>query len=362
MVELGIVLANGAVANGTVTTDELLALAEQADQLPELDYVWVGDSLVSVPRLESTVLLAACAARTRRVRLGVGCLASMGLRDPLPLAFQWASLDVLSGGRMTLVACTGPNAGPAIERELALFGLSHERRAKRMEEWVALLRLLSTEGRGDVHGDEFAALDVAVDPGFVQRPLPIWMVANPSAKAGPKTLAQVLGRVGRLGDGWMTFGTNSELIKPRLATILEHRAAAGRPPAPDFPVCVYVDVNIHPNEASAFEDALATSRREGRHAVTAESLRRGSAVGSVEHCVEFLLALVDAGATNLAIRPLSQDPRAQLELISEHLIPALKPGPPEATHETRNGDEPESQRTDRRVGGRDRTHLDDRAA
>jgi alkanesulfonate monooxygenase SsuD/methylene tetrahydromethanopterin reductase-like flavin-dependent oxidoreductase (luciferase family) len=86
MVELGIVLANSAVASGTTTSDELLAVAEQVDAVEQFDYVWVGDSLVSVPRLESTVLLAACAARTQRVRLGVGCLASMGLRDPLPLA------------------------------------------------------------------------------------------------------------------------------------------------------------------------------------------------------------------------------------------------------------------------------------
>jgi alkanesulfonate monooxygenase SsuD/methylene tetrahydromethanopterin reductase-like flavin-dependent oxidoreductase (luciferase family) len=241
---------------------------------------------------------------------------------------------VLSGGRVTLAACTGPNSGPQVERELALFGLTHESRVARMEDWVRLLRFLSTEGRGDFHGEAISLPDVGVEPGFVQRPLPLWMVANPSATAGPKTLASVLGRVGRLGDGWMTFGANSELIRPRLEMILAHREAAGLPEAPDFPVCVYVDVNVDAVEDAAVHDALATNRREGRHAITAESLRLGSAVGSKQRCLEFLEGLVEAGATNLAIRPLSRHPQRQIALITEHLVPALTAGM--ITSETRN--------------------------
>jgi len=49
----------------------------------------VGDSLFAKPRLESLVLLAAIAARTRRVRLGTCCLSTFSLRDPIFLAAQW---------------------------------------------------------------------------------------------------------------------------------------------------------------------------------------------------------------------------------------------------------------------------------
>src|SRR2546427_632199 len=125
MAELGIVLPNTAVVAGTTTVDELLELAEVADAAADWDYVWVGDSLLSVPRFESVVPVAACAARTGRVRFGIACLVSLGLRSPLVVAHQWASLDLLSQGRVTLVACTGPSAGPGVERELEAFGMTY---------------------------------------------------------------------------------------------------------------------------------------------------------------------------------------------------------------------------------------------
>jgi hypothetical protein len=57
------------------------------------------------------------AAFTHRVRLGVGCMASFPVRHPLVFAYQWATLDLLSNGRMLLAACTGRVAGGASARE-----------------------------------------------------------------------------------------------------------------------------------------------------------------------------------------------------------------------------------------------------
>ena len=64
------------------------------------DAVWVGDSLLAKPRLEAVTLLSALAGVTSRVRLGVGCMATFVHRHPVMLAHQWASLDVLSDGRV----------------------------------------------------------------------------------------------------------------------------------------------------------------------------------------------------------------------------------------------------------------------
>ena len=318
MLELGIVLSNAAVAAGSATADDLLEIAEAADDRPGWDYAWVGDSLFSVPRLESLVLLAACAARTQRLRLGVGCLASLGLREPLSFLVQWASLDVLSQGRMTLVACTGPSGGLAIERELALFGMEHREKVARMEASIELLRE-AARGPIAMRGEQ---LDVR--PGFVQQPPPIWVVANPSAAAGPKTLDRVLGRVARLGDGWMTFGSAPELLRSRLALLGELRQSAGRGVTDGFPVCVYVDVNVDVDEARALDDAVRTARREGRRNATPEALRETAAIGSPERCLEFLGPLAEAGATHFALRPITERPRQQLDLLTEHLVPALK--------------------------------------
>jgi alkanesulfonate monooxygenase SsuD/methylene tetrahydromethanopterin reductase-like flavin-dependent oxidoreductase (luciferase family) len=316
MIELGIVLPNAGVVAGTTSADELLELAAAADAHEGWDYAWVGDSLFSVPRLESVVFLAAIAARTRRLRLGIGCLASLGLREPLSFAVQWASLDVISGGRVTLAACTGPAGGPAIERELAVFGMTHREKVERMEGAVELLRRASRDGK--------VSDDVELAPGFVQRPLPVWIVANPSAAAGRKTLERVLGRVARLGDGWMTFGSSPELLRARLEQLTELRRAAGCDPAAEFPVCAYVDVNVDVDEDRALRDATRTAQREGRRNADPEALRRSAAIGSPERCLEFLAALLEAGATNLALRPITARPREQLDLIGEHLVPALK--------------------------------------
>src|SRR5207253_1772232 len=84
------------------------------------DAVWVGDSLLAKPRLESIALLSALSAITKKVRLAVGCMATFPHRHPALLAQQWASLDVISNGRAWLAVCLGgPNEqSPAVERGL----------------------------------------------------------------------------------------------------------------------------------------------------------------------------------------------------------------------------------------------------
>src|SRR5437762_1663790 len=82
---------------------DLGALLELSTAVEEMgfDSVWVGDSLFSKPRYDPIALLAAISQRTRTVRLGTACMVS-SLRNPLYLAMEWATLDVLSGGRTIL--------------------------------------------------------------------------------------------------------------------------------------------------------------------------------------------------------------------------------------------------------------------
>lgn len=98
----GISLSNRSVVTGDGTAEDLVRMAELAEESGRFDGVWVGDNLLSKPRLDYLVLLSAIAARTKRVRLGTICMATFPLRNPIQLAIQWASLDVLSGGRTIL--------------------------------------------------------------------------------------------------------------------------------------------------------------------------------------------------------------------------------------------------------------------
>src|SRR5581483_3744677 len=118
--KIGLTLPNRGVLFGVTAPEQMLRMSEIADQSGAFQSIWVGDSLLGKPRMESIALLAGIAARTRRVRLGPACMASFPLRDPVLLAYQWASLDLLAEGRTVLVACTGivPQEGGKIEGQL----------------------------------------------------------------------------------------------------------------------------------------------------------------------------------------------------------------------------------------------------
>jgi alkanesulfonate monooxygenase SsuD/methylene tetrahydromethanopterin reductase-like flavin-dependent oxidoreductase (luciferase family) len=140
---------------GTANVQTLLAFAELGDRSEAFGSVWVGDSLLAKPRLESIALLSGIATRTRRVALGTVCMASMTLRDPILLAIQWASLDVISNRRTIFGACLG-GGGPAMgtgAREATVYGVPTKGRVKRMEEQITLLRRLWTENNVTFSGD-----------------------------------------------------------------------------------------------------------------------------------------------------------------------------------------------------------------
>src|SRR5262245_569919 len=84
------------VMQGKPAAVPLLQLAERAESLG-FDSIWIGDSLIDRPRHEPLVMLAAVAARTKRVSLGTGVLLP-ALRNPVQLAQQAATLDQISEG------------------------------------------------------------------------------------------------------------------------------------------------------------------------------------------------------------------------------------------------------------------------
>ena len=76
----GISLPNRGVLIGAVTPEELFQVAVDAEATGFFESVWVGDSLMHKPRLESIVTLSAIAARTTRVRVGTCCMATFPIR------------------------------------------------------------------------------------------------------------------------------------------------------------------------------------------------------------------------------------------------------------------------------------------
>ena len=90
--KFGISLSNRAVLFDWATIDDLISAARVAEASGYFHGVWVGDNLLSKPRVESIVTLSALAAHTSTVTLGTICLASFPLRDPILLAIQMGQL------------------------------------------------------------------------------------------------------------------------------------------------------------------------------------------------------------------------------------------------------------------------------
>jgi alkanesulfonate monooxygenase SsuD/methylene tetrahydromethanopterin reductase-like flavin-dependent oxidoreductase (luciferase family) len=302
--------------------DSLLAMAEFVDSLESWHDLWVTDSIISLPFYDSVTLLSACAARTQRVRLGVACEASLGLRHPLIVAQQWANLDVLSKGRVTMIACPGEATGPTRVKELAAFNMTHREKVARMEESVNFLRLVSRGGRVDFAGTYFSLDDFEIAPAFSQRPLPIWMTGNPPQGTADGKVTRVLDRVARLGDGWLTFAVTPDTLSQRAAQLRELRASLGHT-GDDFPICVFLNVNVDLDAKKAREDALNTWQRQSTRNVSPDDLLAIAAIGSPDQAADFVGELRDAGATAVAFDLLSNNPREQVEKISEHLLPLL---------------------------------------
>src|SRR3981189_257626 len=169
---IGLTLPNRGVLFGVTTPEQMLQMSEIADQSGAFQSIWVGDSLLGKPRMESVALLAGIAARTRRVRLGPACMASFTLRDPVLLAYQWASLDLLAEGRTVLVVCTGivPQEGGRVEGELD--GLRRRDRVERMLEWIELVKLLWTQDNVTFEGKHYHCEGITIDPKPCASPRP----------------------------------------------------------------------------------------------------------------------------------------------------------------------------------------------
>src|SRR5436305_9914076 len=122
----------------------LLDLSETVEEAG-FDSVWVGDSLFSKPRYEPISLLSAISQRTSRVRLGTACMVS-STRNPLYLALEWATLDVISEGRTILGTGMG-NPEEGVRREFEALGLDYVNRGALFEEGLVVLRELWSVGR-----------------------------------------------------------------------------------------------------------------------------------------------------------------------------------------------------------------------
>jgi alkanesulfonate monooxygenase SsuD/methylene tetrahydromethanopterin reductase-like flavin-dependent oxidoreductase (luciferase family) len=321
-VEFGISLPNRAVLFG-MPPDLLLETAERAEASGHFGSVWVGDNLTSKPRLEAVVTLSALAARTRRVKLGTICLASFPLRHPLLFALQWASLDVVSGGRTVLAVCSGGSAGmgPRYVAELAAMGVDTSERIGRVEEGIALLRAFWS-GPVTHHGRFYHFDEVEALPRPARR-IPIVLAVNP-VSPDPRVTERAMRRVARLADGWQTDGTPPRVFAERWHQIRGYAAEYGRE-AEVTHASLHLMVNINDDAAAARRESVTfLDRYYGVGTISEEKIASWLAFGPPQAVIDRVSEFVEAGCNTVVMRFTSPDQRGQLERCLSDVMPALR--------------------------------------
>jgi len=313
-VEFGVLLpTREAVMSGRPETAPLLTMAERAEAAG-FDSVWIGDSLIARPRHEPLTLLAAVAARTKRVRLGTAVLLP-ALRNPVVLAHVVGTLDRVAEGRVILGVGIAGDA-PAIRKEFAAAGVPWDRRVGRYLETLEICRALWTRDGVSFSGKHFTLDNVTMEPK-PHRPggPPIWIGGS-----GPTAL-----RDAARFDAWFPTGPGVDFFAEHFPRIQAAARAAGRPPDA-VTGAAYVTLALDASPAAA--EQRLHGFLETYYGAPARTImaRQATYAGPVEGCVEWLQRWIDAGARHISLRFAGGDQLAQVDEAAKRLLPRLRRG------------------------------------
>ncbi len=220
--------AFGINSGSTFRPSDTLAIVRLAEELG-YDSVWAGEHVVvpspraapspmepEDPILDPLVHLGFVAAATERLLLATGIII-LPQRNPLVLAKQAATLDVLSGGRLLL----GIGAG-YLEPEMTAIGVSMEDRGARTDDHLAAMRALWTQpGPVEHHGPYIDFAGVDAHPRPVTRGGPRIVVGGHSPAAFRRAVAH--------GHGWYGFALTPEIASACVAGLREAAEQVDRP-------------------------------------------------------------------------------------------------------------------------------------
>lgn len=177
------------------------------------DSIWLSDT-AGLGGMAPLPALAAIATRTERLKLGTSVLV-LPPRNPVLLAREMATIDVLSGGRLL------PAGGLGIDlpSEIEAMGVPREERAARLAESITLIKALWSGEPTTVRGRFWSVTDLQLTPRPTRRRLEFWLGGRAPA---------ALRRVGELADGWLASAVSPDEYGDMVAAIRTAAAAAGR--------------------------------------------------------------------------------------------------------------------------------------
>jgi probable F420-dependent oxidoreductase len=212
---------------GPMSRPDGLVAAARAAEAAGFDSVWAGEHIVlpdpqvppspmrpQDPALDSLLALTWAAARTTTIRLATG-IVILPQRNPVVLAKQVATLDVLSGGRVML----GVGAG-YLEPEFRAVGANFAERGAVTDEYLDAMRALWYDEHPEYHGRfaDFGGVDAYPRP--VQQPIPL-ITGGHSAPAYRRAVARA--------HGWYGYWLTPEQVTSSLAALAAAANRVARP-------------------------------------------------------------------------------------------------------------------------------------
>lgn len=283
---------------------------------------YVRNSFATPPRYyEPLTTLGWLAASTTSIRLMTGVIV-LPLRDPVLLAKQVATVDQLSGGRLTLGVGVG---GYREEYESVRPQMKDVRRSVLVEEGLEALRMLFEERVASFNGESVAFSDVEMYPKPVQAPLPIYSSGNADG---------TLRRAARFCEGWMPAGMPFERLSEMLTTFRQYVAEAGRQ-FEELAVAPQYVMSIGDSEEEAADrfrrsqvfEHLVSLRQSTLKDQEVDAFVRSNLIGQPDEIIARINSLSAIGVSELAGLIVVADTPAemidQMRLFAHHILPAF---------------------------------------
>ena len=275
----------------------------QAVEQLGFDSIWTGEHIVfHRPILDAAPVLAGIAAVTSTISLGPAAILTP-LRQPTMLAKELATIDVISDGRLIVVAGVGGD----YEKEFEACGVPMAGRGRRTSETIEIMRKYWTEDRFSYSGKVFELDDVWLTPKPVQEGgPPVWLAGRSDA---------AIVRAARLGDGYMPYMYTAARCKESFDEVRAKAEVLGVSLSPRFTWSAFVYVSMHESAERARELGIRDlSWRYGKDFTP--WIDKYCVHGNPDTCSEQLREFLDAGVEHLA-----------LGMIHEESV-ALDPAPP----------------------------------
>ena len=270
-----------------------------------IDSIWQTDRLVSKqPILECMTVMAALAGRTRRLRFGMN-VVSLALRDPVLLAKQCATIDVLSEGRLLPAFGIGSPLGP----EWTALDIDTKTRGRRTDESLEIIARLWREESVDFEGRHYRLKGASISPKPVQPDLPMWIGGSSDA---------AIRRTAKYGTGWQGGGETLEDAIRVVAAIKKALPEAGRTIDQDHYGASFPFYFGSP-DATVTKAMDAYAKRTGRDPY------KQFAVGDAETILERVGQYVAGGVEKFILRPVGSGEQVivQTRLLVEKVLPQI---------------------------------------